>query len=158
MHVDGFAEPPNMLRPDTIKTMTTASAVNPHYAKGWEVNAANNWWHNGLLPGTSIMAVCTHTGFCWAAFTNTRQGPAMDIDLDRLVWTMAGAVGEWRARPARGDFFASPRWERLPSERVNVYEFATLAKRQCFATLEIALRHPCLTKCGKKELKCRVTP
>lgn len=96
MHVDGFAEPPNILRRDTIATMTTASAVNPHYAKGWEVNAANNWWHNGLLPGTSTIAVRTHSGFCWAAFTNTRQGPAMDIDLDRLVWTMVGKVGEWR--------------------------------------------------------------
>lgn len=96
MHVDGFAQPPNILRPETIQIMTTASAVNPHYAKGWEVNAAHNWWHNGLLPGTSTIAVRTHSGFCWAAFTNTRQGPAMDTDLDRLVWTMVRKVEEWR--------------------------------------------------------------
>jgi CubicO group peptidase (beta-lactamase class C family) len=98
MHVDGFAAPPNILKPDTIRTMTTPSSANAGYAKGWEVNKANNWWHNGSLPGTSTIMVRTHSGFCWAAFTNTRrQNSALDGDLDKLIWTMVGQVKAWRA-------------------------------------------------------------
>ena len=97
MHVDGFPTPPNILKPQTIEIMTTASAANPGYAKGWEVNKANNWWHNGFLPGTSTIAVRTHSGFCWAAFTNTRANAAMDSDLDRLNWNMVRQVKAWQA-------------------------------------------------------------
>jgi CubicO group peptidase (beta-lactamase class C family) len=97
MHVDGFATPPNILKPETLEIMTTASAANPHYAKGWEVNAAHNWWHNGSLAGTTTIAVRTHSGFCWAGFTNTRRTPsAIGIDLDRLIWTMVREVKAWR--------------------------------------------------------------
>jgi CubicO group peptidase (beta-lactamase class C family) len=95
MHVDGFAAPPNILQPQTIEIMTTASAANPHYAKGWEVNAANNWWHNGTLAGTETIAVRTHSGFCWAAFTNTRV-TNLGVDLDPLIWTMVRQVKAWR--------------------------------------------------------------
>jgi CubicO group peptidase (beta-lactamase class C family) len=88
----------SVLEPATIRTMTTASAANSGYAKGWAVNAARNWWHNGSLPGTSTIAVRTHAGFSWAAFTNTRRPSSnIDGDLDALVWTMVGKVGEWRA-------------------------------------------------------------
>jgi CubicO group peptidase (beta-lactamase class C family) len=97
MHVDGFSTPPNILKPQTIETMTTASAANAGYAKGWEVNKANNWWHSGFFTGTSTIAVRTHSGFCWAAFTNTRKNSAMDSDLDRLNWSMVGQVKAWHA-------------------------------------------------------------
>jgi CubicO group peptidase (beta-lactamase class C family) len=49
MHVDGFKTTPNILRADTLKTMTTATTANPHYACGWSVNSAPNWWHTGSL-------------------------------------------------------------------------------------------------------------
>jgi len=95
MHVDGFATPPNILRPQTIGTMTIAA--NPGYAKGWMVNKSNNWWHNGTLPGTSTIAVRTHGGFCWAAFTNTRSRSGnYNADLDKLIWSMARQVKAWR--------------------------------------------------------------
>jgi CubicO group peptidase (beta-lactamase class C family) len=98
MHVDGFAEPPNILRPPTIRTMTTASSANPGYAKGWSVNTAGNWWHGGSLPGTATIAVRTHSGFCWAALLNTRrQNSPLAGDLDRLIWDMVRKVRGWRA-------------------------------------------------------------
>ncbi|MBC9879179.1 beta-lactamase family protein [Bradyrhizobium sp. INPA01-394B] len=97
MHVDGYARPANILRPRTIQAMTSAPSYSPDYAKGFSVNKSDNWWHNGSLPGTSTIAVRTHGGFCWAAFTNTRrQNTNMDNDLDTLNWTMARQVGEWR--------------------------------------------------------------
>jgi hypothetical protein len=37
----------------------------------------------------------THSGFCWAAFTNTRVAN-VGGDLDRLIWTMVRAVKAWR--------------------------------------------------------------
>jgi CubicO group peptidase (beta-lactamase class C family) len=97
MHVGGFAAPPNILKPQTIKTMTTASAANDRYAKGWAVNKADNWWHNGSMPGTATIAVRTHSGFCWAAFVNTRRSNSpLGADLDKLVWNMVREVKSWR--------------------------------------------------------------
>jgi len=98
MHVDGFARPPNILKAQTIQSMTTGSAANPDYAKGWAVNKSGNWWHSGSLPGTTTVAVRTHSGFCWAAFTNTsRRNSQIDGDLDALNWDMVGKVEHWHA-------------------------------------------------------------
>ena len=97
MHVDGFATPPSILKPQTIHIMTAASAANPGYAKGWAVNKFDNWWHNGSLPGTTTIAVRAHSGFCWAAFTNTRRNnSAIESDLDQLNWKMLQQVKSWR--------------------------------------------------------------
>lgn len=96
MHVDGFATPPNILEAATIRTMTTASSANPGYAKGWEVNKAGNWWHNGSLPGTATIVARIHSGFCWAAFVNTRNRDSrLERDLDKLVWDMVRKVRGW---------------------------------------------------------------
>jgi CubicO group peptidase (beta-lactamase class C family) len=97
MHVDGYTRPANILRPRTIEVMTTAPSYSPDYAKGFCINKSGNWWHNGSLPGTSTIAVRTHGGFCWAAFTNvSRPNTNMDGELDELNWNMARQVGEWR--------------------------------------------------------------
>jgi CubicO group peptidase (beta-lactamase class C family) len=96
MHVDGYTRPPNILRAETVRTMTTASAANSRYAKGWSVNGLDNWWHNGSMPGSTTIAVRTHSGFCWAAFTNTRRRASqIDGDLDRLCWNMVRKVEGW---------------------------------------------------------------
>jgi CubicO group peptidase (beta-lactamase class C family) len=98
MRVDGFATTPNILSPSTIQTMTSATSANPRYAKGWAVNQYGNWWHTGSLPGTATILVRTHSGFCWAALTNTRSPQSgMAGDLDRLVWIMARKVAAWNA-------------------------------------------------------------
>ncbi len=96
MRVDGFPNPPDILRTETLKAMTTPPTAEGAYACGWAVNKVPNWWHNGSLPGTSSILVRTASGMCWAALVNTRTegvGPA----LDRMMWEMAGAVPEWRA-------------------------------------------------------------
>ncbi len=96
MRVDGFPNPPDILRAETLKAMTTPPTAEGGYACGWAVNKVPNWWHNGSLPGTSSILVRTASGMCWAALVNTRTegiGPA----LDRMMWEMARAVPEWRA-------------------------------------------------------------
>lgn len=94
MHVDGFKTTPSILAPDNIKAMTTASAVNSGYACGWCVNRVPNWWHNGSLPGTLTIMVRTHSGLCWAAFTNTR---AEGLNLDEMMWRVVKCVPTWHA-------------------------------------------------------------
>jgi CubicO group peptidase (beta-lactamase class C family) len=101
MHVSGFPRPANILRSETIAMMTTASAQNTSYAKGWGVNEANTWWHTGSLPGSAAIMVRTNSGFCWAATMNSRVEVArrsvMLGDLGRFLRTMVGQVGAWRA-------------------------------------------------------------
>jgi CubicO group peptidase (beta-lactamase class C family) len=96
--VDGFESTESILKPETIAKMTSASAANAHYARGWQVNTLGNWWHNGSLPGTSAILVRTSKNFCWAALTNTRTVPSAGIDdaLDQLVWNMARKVTAWK--------------------------------------------------------------
>jgi CubicO group peptidase (beta-lactamase class C family) len=95
LHVDGFSAERDILKPDTIRTMTTPSEVNRGYAKGWAITG-RNWWHNGSLPGTTSIMVRTGSGFCWAALANARHGNSGGA-LDRLVWTMARTVKAWKA-------------------------------------------------------------
>jgi CubicO group peptidase (beta-lactamase class C family) len=95
-HVDGFKSAPNILKPETIKQMTTPCAINSGYARGWAVNGAGNWWHSGSLPGTTTIMVRTSSGFCWAALTNTRKQPGIDLALDNMVWEMARKVSSWK--------------------------------------------------------------
>ena len=94
--VDGFKSSQNILRPETIRQMTTPCAVNSGYARGWATNSLGNWWHIGSLPGTTAIAVRTSSGFCWAALTNTRRQPDMDLALDNMVWEMARKVHAWK--------------------------------------------------------------
>jgi beta-lactamase family protein len=45
-----------------------------------------------------VIEKVTHSGYGWAAFTNTRrQDSAMHGDLDKLIWTMVGQVKTWHA-------------------------------------------------------------
>ena len=96
MHVDGFKTTPNILKADTIKTMTTASSVNPNYACGWCVNSFPHWWHTGVLAGTITHMVRAASGLCWAAFTNTRT-VGMESAIDDMMWKMVKAVPAWHA-------------------------------------------------------------
>jgi CubicO group peptidase (beta-lactamase class C family) len=105
-HVTGFADTPGLLKPETIRAMTTPSPAYPQsspakYARGWMVrdNGAGNWWHNGSLPGSTTIMVRTSTGLCWAALTNTRTEPSDVINaaLDQMMWDMVRCVPAWGA-------------------------------------------------------------
>lgn len=92
--VDGLSPECNILKPDSIREMTTPTAAAPHYAKGWAVNKVPNWWHAGSLPGTTSIVVRTASGFCWAALANTR-GSTTDTGaaLDAMMWNLLKEVG-----------------------------------------------------------------
>lgn len=105
-HVAGAPGIPALLKPETIRTMTTPAPAYPQtsparYARGWMVrnDGAGNWWHTGSLPGSTTIMVRTSTGMCWAALTNTRTQPSNEIDmaLDQTLWNMVRCVPEWGA-------------------------------------------------------------
>ena len=104
-HVAGAPGIPALLKPATIRTMTTPAPAYPagdaRYARGWFVrnNGAGNWWHGGSLPGTTSVMVRTPTGFCWAALANTRTQPNQQIDaaMDQMMWDMVRSVPGWNA-------------------------------------------------------------
>jgi CubicO group peptidase (beta-lactamase class C family) len=105
-HVAGSGNIPSILRPESIRTMTTPSpAFSPsspaRYARGWMVgnDGLGNWWHSGSLPGSTTIMVRTATGMCWAALANTRTEPHAQIDaaLDQMMWGMARSVPNWGA-------------------------------------------------------------
>ncbi len=92
MNVGGGPGTSGILRPATIEAMTTPSAINPGYAKGWIVNA-QRWWHNGSLPGTSAIMVSTRNGLSWAALANTRRrDPSSVAGLNRVAGQMVRAA------------------------------------------------------------------
>ena len=78
--VDGFPSRPDILSPTTIQTMTTPSANNINYAKGWSVNSSNTWWHGGSLDGSYSWMVRTNNQFnsqlTWAVILNKRTEAA----------------------------------------------------------------------------------
>ena len=97
VRVDKFPQKADILKPATLDAMFAAPAINPGYAKGWAVNNANNYWHNGSLPGQQSIAVRTHEGFCWAVMVNTRTGGNFGPDLDQLMWKIRYAIIQWPA-------------------------------------------------------------
>jgi CubicO group peptidase (beta-lactamase class C family) len=96
VRVDGFATKPDILTNASVQSMTTASARNAGYAKGWAVNSVGNWWHAGSLPGTETILVRTSGGFCWALLANSRSLTAgFGASLDNLMWDVVGKVRTW---------------------------------------------------------------
>lgn len=75
--VDGFPTRLDILLPATIQLMTTPSATNAGYAKGWSVNSAGTWWHGGALDGSYSWMARTNTQFSsqttWAVIMNKRM-------------------------------------------------------------------------------------
>jgi CubicO group peptidase (beta-lactamase class C family) len=97
-YVDGHSASRNILQADSIRQMTTASAANAGYAKGWAVNRVPNWWHGGSLPGTTSIMVRTASGFCWAALANSREASAdTGLAMDQMMWNLARQPRNWKA-------------------------------------------------------------
>lgn len=84
---------PVLLKPESVRSMTTPGAYSG-YARGWNVNKAPNWWHIGSLPGTTTIMVHTAKGLCWAGLLNGRS-EGLGLALDKLMWQMGGTVKAW---------------------------------------------------------------
>ena len=92
LRVDGFPDPVDILKKESIATMKEHTGVNQNYACGWSVNKVGNYWHGGSLPGLTSLLVRTEAGHCWAACANTRS-EGIGLALDRLMWKISRAMG-----------------------------------------------------------------
>lgn len=91
--VDGFSTKPDILNATTIGLMTQPSTVNQYYAKGWQVNSYNNWWHTGGVPGSASEQVRASNGYNWVIIMNHRNNAGSFWSaLDYLGWNVQNAV------------------------------------------------------------------
>ena len=96
INLEGTARSPAILKPETVAAMTTPLAVNPHYARGWNI-AAPSRGHLGILPGTSAIMVRMGSGLCFAALANSHDCQHDSVHgLDKAVHEMVGSVKAWR--------------------------------------------------------------
>ena len=85
-HVAGAPGIPALLKPESIRMMTTPASATPpgdaRYARGWMVgyNGAGSWWHSGSLPGSTAFMIRNPDGSSAAALCNTRTQPHDEID------------------------------------------------------------------------------
>lgn len=94
---DRFNTRPDILSTATIDTMIKPSAHDPNYGCGIAVNANNNWWHIGSLPGTSAEIVRNgNAQINWAILFNTRdQAGNINLAMDNLVWSVLPSISSW---------------------------------------------------------------
>jgi CubicO group peptidase (beta-lactamase class C family) len=93
--VDGLQIEPDILQPETIRLMTTPSALNSGYAKGWDVEREHVFGHFGGLPGT-VSEIRRHDRYCWAVLANTSNREAAR-DLGYVAPNMLHKVRAWLA-------------------------------------------------------------
>jgi CubicO group peptidase (beta-lactamase class C family) len=85
-HVAGAPGIPALLKPETIRTMTTPAPAYPEgdarWARGWMVadNGAGSWWQSGSLPGSTALMIRNADASCSAAVCNTRAEPHQEMD------------------------------------------------------------------------------
>ena len=85
-HVAGAPNIPALLKPETVRKMTTPVAAYPQgnsrCARGWMVTngGAGTWFHTGSLPGSTSLMVRNSDGSCSAAVCNTRTEPHREMD------------------------------------------------------------------------------
>jgi CubicO group peptidase (beta-lactamase class C family) len=118
--VDGFSTSPDILNSASITTMTTPSVPASFYAKGWSVNAANNWWHTGAVDGTASIFVRTSGGYTWAIILNKRVVGANANNfwnaLDGLGWNCLSGTTTFPTH----DLFDSPTLNASGLNEMNV--------------------------------------
>jgi hypothetical protein len=94
---DRFSTRPDVISTATLDSMTKASVNYANYAHGISVNAYNNWWHMGSLPGTTTEFVRNGNGrLNWALLLNTRdQNGNINAAVDNLVWNVLPTITSW---------------------------------------------------------------
>jgi hypothetical protein len=116
--VDGFPTRPDILSPSTIQTMVAPSANNNNYAKGWAVNSAKSWWHDGGLHGSSSIIVRTNSQFTWAVILNGWSfASSFWTDMDGLGWNCVNGTATFPTH----DLFG------VPTQNASAMNFSNIA-------------------------------
>jgi CubicO group peptidase (beta-lactamase class C family) len=99
-HIGGNGEIPSILKPETIRAMTTPTpaytADTPgKWARGWMVTADGTWSLSGSMAGSTSTMTRTANGLCWAALASSRTEPYNEIEaaMDQMMWQMTSIPG-----------------------------------------------------------------
>jgi CubicO group peptidase (beta-lactamase class C family) len=103
--VDGRANRPDILQPETVAQMISSGPVlcggACRYAFGWEVRPTQGdatWSHGGALSGTTSHLVRTYHNFSWVVLFNARSfTTGFDAEINALLWTALGQVTSFPA-------------------------------------------------------------
>jgi CubicO group peptidase (beta-lactamase class C family) len=115
--VDNFPSRPDILSATTIQTMTTPSATNGGYAKGWVVTSTGTWFHGGSLDGTSSEMVRTNGQVTWAVILNKRTNASgFSNAIHNLGWNCINTTATFPAH----DLFD------LPTENASAMNFSNI--------------------------------
>jgi CubicO group peptidase (beta-lactamase class C family) len=91
VYTDGLASPGDIIGATSVATMTTGSAANSGYGRGWGIIAMNSDWnHNGKLGGTESVIARRSDGICYAVIANGNG-----IDPFKVGEDMAYAIADW---------------------------------------------------------------
>lgn len=101
--VDNLPTRPDVLSPASINAMVAAPPAplwqnSPyHYGMGWLVRPnEGNWWHDGLLQGSTSLLVRTGEGVAWAVLLNVGLvGTSLSSELDQTIWQAVREVNGW---------------------------------------------------------------
>jgi N-acyl-D-amino-acid deacylase len=101
--VDNLPTRPDVLSPASINAMVAAPPAplwqnSPfYYGMGWLVRPSEgNWWHDGLLQGSTSLLVRTGSGVAWAVLLNTGLvGTSLSSELDQTIWQAVNEVNGW---------------------------------------------------------------
>ncbi len=89
-----------LLSEDTVRMMVTPyNGENSGYGLGWSSHGfEGNWWHTGLMLGTSSIIVHTSKGLSWAAALNKKVEADKAkgiIDVDSFMWKIVNGIQNW---------------------------------------------------------------
>ena len=80
----------------TLELMSEPGEINPHYAKGWAVNAKKSMWHTGSIEGSASFVARTADGTSWSFLFNSRADNSEQFwkEFDRLPWNCLKSIDE----------------------------------------------------------------
>uniref|UniRef100_A0A914UMD7 Beta-lactamase-related domain-containing protein n=1 Tax=Plectus sambesii TaxID=2011161 RepID=A0A914UMD7_9BILA len=73
-HLDGFTNKVDILSPESIALLSSATIVSDEaYSRGWVIgsNGWNGWLHSGILPGAASLLVRLDNGVTFAVAMNS---------------------------------------------------------------------------------------
>ncbi len=94
--VDGFEEPKDILRPESIGFMT--DVYNGYAPVGWRATLPNGtWWRTGSFSGTTAMLKRLPDGTAWVVLMNSSawNGPELTSDIDQMMARFLQRIPEW---------------------------------------------------------------
>ena len=95
--IDGFDTKPEILKPESIRMMTSKGKYG-RYLMGWKsTDGHGTWWRTGTLTGTSALLVRQNNGINWIVITNTTtiRKSRIHSETSRMMFRALASMDAW---------------------------------------------------------------